>query len=51
MSKFSRRDEKKKESNQIGLFDSLEEFRDKLELKECEEFTFEEKLLKEKEVI
>ncbi|MDR0771712.1 MAG: hypothetical protein LBF15_01210 [Candidatus Peribacteria bacterium] len=45
MSKFSRRDERKKETNQIGLFDNSEDFKDKLELKECEEFSFEEKLL------
>lgn len=51
ITKFNRRDEKRKETSQIWLFDNYAEFKDKLELKECEEFSFEEKLFYEQEII
>ena len=51
MVKFSRRNEKQKESNQLWLFDWLEEFEEKLELADSKEFLYEEKLLKEKEIL
>ncbi|MFC1797991.1 hypothetical protein ACFLY2_02385 [Patescibacteria group bacterium] len=34
MIRFCRKDEKKKETSQIGLFDNSDEFEDKLELEE-----------------
>ncbi len=49
--RFCRKDEKKKQTSQIGLFDNSDEFEDILELIEGEPFTFEEKLRWEKEVI
>jgi DNA polymerase III alpha subunit len=48
---FCRKDEKQKQTSQIGLFDQSDEFEDKLELKDMDEFTFEEKLAGEKEMI
>jgi hypothetical protein len=42
--KFCRRDEKQKATSQIGLFDNSDEFEDKLELIDCDEFLFEELL-------
>lgn len=51
MIKFCRRDERKKETNQIWLFDNSEDFEEKLELNDSEEFSFEEKLIWEKEMI
>jgi len=44
MTRFAKKDEKKKETNQIGLFDNSLEFEDKLELVEVEDMNFEEKL-------
>ncbi len=49
--KYCRRDEKQKETSQIWLFDNSSEFEDKLELVKCDEFSFEEKLAWEKEMI
>ena len=49
--KYCRRDEKQKETSQIWLFDNNSEFEDKLELVKSEEFSFEEKLAGEKEMI
>jgi len=49
--KYCRRDEKQKETSQIWLFDNSDEFEDKLELVKCEDFSFEEKLAWEKEMI
>ncbi len=49
--KYCRRDEKQKETSQIWLFDNSEEFEDKLELIQSEDFSFEEKLVWEKEMI
>ncbi|NVP17200.1 DNA polymerase III subunit alpha [Candidatus Gracilibacteria bacterium] len=49
--KYCRRDEKQKETSQIGLFDNSSDFEDKLELVKSDEFTFEEKLAGEKEMI
>ncbi|MDR1945458.1 MAG: hypothetical protein LBQ59_05400 [Candidatus Peribacteria bacterium] len=51
MIKFSRRDERKKETSQIGLFDNSSDFKDKFELVNCEDFSFEEKLFHEKEML
>ena len=51
MVRYSRRNEKQKETNQLWLFDWLEEFEEKLELVETKEYSYEEKLLKEKEII
>ena len=51
MIRFCRKDEKQKQTSQIGLFDQSDEFEDKLELKDMEEFSFEEKLAGEKEMI
>ena len=51
MTRFAKKDEKKKETNQIGLFDNSLEFEDKLELVEVEDMNFEEKLSWEKEMI
>jgi len=51
MIRFSRKDEKKKWSSQIWLFDNSEEFEDKLELVDVKEFTYEEMLRWEKEMI
>ena len=51
MIRFCRKDEKQKETNQIGLFDNSDEFEDKLELEETWEFSFEELLRGEKEMI
>ncbi|PID86360.1 DNA polymerase III subunit alpha [Candidatus Gracilibacteria bacterium] len=49
---FVKKDEKKKETNQIGLFDmGCSDFEDELKLKETKEYSFEEKLKGEKEVI
>jgi hypothetical protein len=44
MIKFCRKDEKKKETSQIGLFDNSNEFEDTLELVDAEPFSFEETL-------
>lgn len=49
--KYCRRDEKQKETSQIWLFDNSSEFEDKLELVKCDDFSFEEKLAWEKEMI
>lgn len=49
--KYCRRDEKKKETSQIWLFDNSDVFDDKLELIKCEDFLYEEKLAGEKEMI
>ncbi|MBB1564739.1 DNA polymerase III subunit alpha [Candidatus Gracilibacteria bacterium] len=51
MVRYSRRNEKQKETNQLGLFDGLEEFEEKLELVDTKEYSYEEKLLKEKEIL
>ena len=51
MIRFCRKDEKKKESSQIGLFDESDDFEEKLELKETKEFSYEELLRGEKEMI
>ncbi len=49
---FVKKDEKKKETNQIWLFDMwCSDFEDELKLKETKEYSFEEKLKWEKEVI
>jgi hypothetical protein len=40
--RFCKKDEKQKETSQIGLFDNTDVFEDKLELEETEEFSFEE---------
>jgi DNA polymerase III subunit alpha len=48
---FCKKDEKKKETNQMWLFDNHSEFKDKLMLKDIEDFSFEEKLAWEKEMI
>lgn len=49
--RYAKRNEKQKESNQMWLFDWLDDFQDKLELKDTKEYTYEEKLSKEKEVL
>ncbi len=51
MINYSRKDENKKETNQIWLFDSNNEFEDKLVLKDVKKFTFEERLRGEKDMI
>ena len=51
MIKFCKKDEKKKETSQIWLFDNCEEFEEKLELIKTEKFSFEDKLKGEKEMI
>lgn len=51
MIRFCRKDEKKKQTSQIGLFDNSDEFEDKLELNKVWEFSFEELLRGEKEMI
>ena len=51
MVRYSRRNERQKETNQLWLFDWLEEFEEKLELVETKEYSYEEKLLKEKEIL
>lgn len=51
MISFSRKDEKKKETNQIWLFDESDTFEEKLELEDIAPMSFEEKLSWEKEVI
>jgi hypothetical protein len=44
MIKFCKKDEKKKQTSQIGLFDNSDEFEDVLELVETGPFSFEELL-------
>ncbi len=51
MINFSRKDEDKKETNQMWLFDDFEEFQERLELEETESMSFEQKLHWEREVI
>jgi len=51
MVRFSRKDEKKNEANQIWLFDNSSEFEELLELVEIDGFTFEEVLKWERDVI
>ena len=51
MIKFCRKDEKKKATSQIWLFDNCDEFEEKLELIKTEKFSFEDKLKWEKEMI
>lgn len=51
MIRFCRKDEKQKKTNQIWLFDNNDEFEDKLELLDISEFTYEELLKWEKEMI
>ena len=51
MINFSRKDEKKKETNQIGLFDNSDEFEEVLEMEDVSEMSFEEKLSGEKDSI
>jgi DNA polymerase III alpha subunit len=51
MIKFCKKDEKKKQTSQIGLFDNSDEFEDKLELVQTKPFSFEEVLAGEKEMI
>lgn len=51
MIRFCRKDEKKNQTSQIWLFDNSDEFEDKLELVETWEFSFEELLRGEKEMI
>ncbi len=51
MIRFCRKDEKKKQTSQIGLFDNSNEFEDKLELEDVGDFLFEEALRWEKEMI
>ena len=51
MIRFVKKDEKQKETQQIGLFDNSDVFEDKLELKEVPDFSFEEKLAGEKAMI
>ncbi len=51
MTMFAKKDEKKKSTNQIGLFDNSDTFEEKLELKEVDLMTFEEKLAWEREMI
>lgn len=51
MIKFCRKDEKKKASSQIGLFDDSDDFEETLELIETDSFSFEETLRGEKEMI
>lgn len=51
MIRFCRKDEKSKQTSQIGLFDNSSEFEDKLELEKVNEFSYEELLRWEKEMI
>jgi len=51
MIRFCRKDEKKKQTSQIGIFDNSDTFEEKLELKKTEEFSYEELLRWEKEMI
>ena len=51
MIRFCRKDEKKKQTSQIGLFDNSDEFEDILDLEDVWEFSFEELLRWEKEMI
>ena len=51
MIKFVRKDEKKKETNQIWLFDNSDVFEEKLELEDVEDFNYEERLRWEKEML
>ncbi len=52
MIRYSRAQEKKKESSQIGLFDMSEStYKEDLELTQAEPFTFEQKIFWEKEVL
>lgn len=51
MIRFCRKDEKQKLTSQIWLFDNTDVFEDKLELLDCETFSFEESLAWEKEMI
>ena len=51
MTMFAKKDEKKKETSQIWLFDNSDSFEEKLDLKECEKMSFEEKLAWEREMI
>jgi len=48
---FCKKDENKKETSQIWLFDNTDSFEDKLELSKSEEFSFEELLAWEKNMI
>ena len=48
---FAKKDEKKKTTNQIWLFDNSDDFEERLELIDIEKMTFEEKLAWEKEMI
>ncbi len=49
--KFCRRDEKKKETNQIWLFDNSDDFEESLVLEDVSPMSFEDKLSGEKEMI
>lgn len=49
--RFSKKDEKKNETNQIWIFDNSDIFEETLELNESEDMSFEEKLFNEKEVL
>jgi len=51
MIRFCKKDEKKKSTNQIWLFDNSDDFEDKLELADVSEFSYEELLKWEKEMI
>ena len=51
MIRFCKKDEKNKETSQIWLFDNSSEFEDKLEFEKTWEFSFEELLKWEKEMI
>ena len=42
MIRFCRKDEKKKVTSQIGLFDESEEYEETLELQDIAEFSYEE---------
>jgi len=44
MIKFLKKDEKKKETSQIGLFDNFDSYTESLELVKVEPFSYEEKL-------
>ena len=49
--RFCKKNEEKKGTNQIWMFDNLDNFEEKLELKKVSKFSFEEKLRWEKEMI
>ena len=51
MTMFAKKDEKKKATSQIGLFDNSDAFEEKLELEEVKMMSFEEKLSWEREMI